>query len=137
MERIKIIELPCFVDIEKGNLVPIEENETIPFEIKRVYYIFAVPEGERRGFHAHRGLNQALICVNGSVTIHLRSAEESCDIVLNNPAKALLIGPMIWREMSDFTPGAVLLVLADKHYDKADYVRDLDDFLALSNIEED
>lgn len=107
-----------------GNLVPIEGQKEIPFEIKRVYYIFNVPENIRRGFHSHNKLHQALICVKGSVKVSLKNPNEEEIVHLNNPAEALYIGPMVWREMFDFSDDAVLLVLASDYYTEDDYIRD-------------
>lgn len=112
-----------------GNLVPIEANKDIPFDIKRVYYIFNVEEDIRRGFHSHYNLHQALICVNGSVKIELKTPNESEIVVLENPSQALYIGPMIWREMYDFSDDAVLLVLASEYYSEQDYIRNFDFYL--------
>ena len=111
-----------------GGLVPVESETDIPFDIKRVYYIFDVEEGVRRGFHSHRKLKQALICVHGSVKILVKTPYEEENIVLDDPTKALYIGPMVWREMYDFTPDAVLLVLANEHYTESDYIRDYDKY---------
>lgn len=112
-----------------GSLVPIEENGEIPFEIKRIYYIFNVPSHTRRGFHSHKALHQALICVKGSVRILVKSPNEEQIVELNNASEGLYIGPMIWREMFDFSEDAVLLVLASEHYDENDYVRNYDMYL--------
>ncbi len=118
-----MMKLKVFTD-QWGHLVPVEENHTIPFDIKRVYYIYHVEKGVRRGFHSHRELQQALICVHGEVKILTKTPEEELTICLNNPSEALLIGPMVWREMYDFSDDAVLLVLASEPYDESDYIRD-------------
>ena len=115
-----------------GKLVPIEENETIPFPIKRVYYIYEVDEGVRRGFHSHKELNQVLICVSGSVKILLKTPLEEKIVTLNKPDEGLYIGPMIWREMYDFSEDAILLVLADKHYNECDYIRKYENYEKLA-----
>ena len=107
-----------------GNLNAIEGGTDLPFEIRRVYYITRVPEGVTRGFHSHRRLEQILLCVNGSVSIRIKTPFEEEVIPLDNPAKGLYIGHMVWREMFDFSPGAVLLVLASEHYTEEDYIRD-------------
>lgn len=128
----KIIKLRDIVDIKNverpmGHLTPIEsgnENGDVPFEIKRVYYLTRVPENTIRGFHSHRNLEQVLICLNGSVQISVSTPYEKEFITLNDPAKGLYIGPMVWREMYNFSPGSVLLVLASEHYDETDYIRD-------------
>ena len=113
----------CFHD-KYGHLVPVESNIDIPFEIKRIYYIYGVQKGVRRGFHSHRNLKQALICVHGSVKILVKTPLQNEEIVLNSPQTALYIGPMVWREMYEFSDDAVLLVLANEHYDVQDYIRD-------------
>lgn len=107
-----------------GSLIAVETMEDIPFTVKRVYYIYDVEDGRRRGFHSHRDLNQALICVHGKVTILVKTPYEEENILLDSPEKALLIGPMVWREMYDFSEDAVLLVLASEHYTPSDYIRD-------------
>ena len=107
-----------------GSLVPIEGEESVPFNIKRVYYIYDVEKNVRRGFHSHVALEQVLICVSGSVKILVKTPEEEEEVLLNNPQEGLYIGPMIWREMFDFTPNAVLLVIASDHYNIEDYIRD-------------
>lgn len=113
---------------EYGKLIAIEGNEDIPFEIKRVYYIYDVDGDVRRGFHSHKNLKQVLICVHGSVKILLKTPKEEKTIVLDDPAKGLYIGSNVWREMYDFEDGAVLLVLASEHYDENDYIRDYNVF---------
>jgi len=115
-----------------GNLVPIEANGEIPFPVNRVYYIFGVPKDTRRGFHSHIDLHQALICVKGTVKILVKSPNEEQIIELSDPAEGLYIGPMIWREMYDFSEDAVLLVLASEHYDENDYVRNYDRYLEMA-----
>ncbi|MCI8454325.1 MAG: WxcM-like domain-containing protein [Lachnospiraceae bacterium] len=117
------ISFKCFYD-KYGHLVPVEGEQDIPFQIKRVYYIYSVDDGVRRGFHSHNKLEQALICIHGSVKILVKNPYESENILLDDPTKALYIGPMVWREMYDFSSDAVLLVLASGHYDVGDYVRD-------------
>ena len=106
-----------------GTLIPIEENRSVPFSIRRIYYIYKVDSKIRRGYHSHKELNQILICVSGEVKILLKTPFDEQIVKLNNPQKGLFIGPMIWREMYDFSKDAVLLVLADKHYDECDYIR--------------
>lgn len=107
-----------------GHLTPVEGGRDIPFEIKRIYYLTRVPENTIRGFHAHKKLEQILICMNGEVTISVSTPYDKQLITLNDPAKGLYIGPMIWREMYDFSPGSVLTVLASEYYDENDYIRD-------------
>lgn len=114
---------------ERGQLVALEEKKDIPFEIKRVYYIYDTLEGVRRGFHAHRNLEQILVCVHGSCKILLDNGTEKETVLLDKPYEGLYISNNIWREMYDFSPDAVLLVLASSLYDEADYIRDYDQFL--------
>lgn len=111
-----------------GSLVAVETFGDIPFGVKRVYYIYDVESGQRRGFHSHRDLHQALICVHGSVKILVKTPFEEESILLDDPEKALLIGPMVWREMYDFSEDAVLLVLASEHYTPSDYIRDYEEY---------
>lgn len=121
--NINMMDFPKYTD-KYGNLIPIEENETVPFEIKRVYYIYGVEPNVRRGFHSHVELEQVLICVSGEVKILVKTPDEEEIITLNNPEEGLYIGPMVWREMFDFSEDAVLLILASEHYNVEDYIRD-------------
>ena len=114
---------------DRGQLIAIEQFKDLPFEIKRVYYISDTLEGVRRGFHAHLNLEQILVCVKGSCKIHLDDGSDTAEVLLDKPDKALYIANNMWREMSDFSPDAVLLVLASEYYDEADYIRDYDKFL--------
>lgn len=116
---------------ERGQLVAIEAMKDLPFEVKRVYYIFDTLPGVRRGFHAHRNLQQILICVHGSCKVLLDNGYEQENILLDKPWEGLYISNDTWREMYDFSDGAVLLVLASQHYDEADYIRNYEDFLKL------
>lgn len=114
---------------DRGQLVALEEFKDIPFDIRRVYYIYNTGEGVRRGFHAHKNLEQILICVSGSCRIHLDNGYETEEVLLDKPYEGLYISNDMWREMYDFTPDAVLLVLASQLYDESDYIRDYDKFL--------
>jgi dTDP-4-dehydrorhamnose 3,5-epimerase-like enzyme len=125
---VKIYHFPPHGD-DRGQLIAIEEHKDLPFDVKRVYYIYDTLEGVRRGFHAHRNLQQILICVSGSCKIHLDDGHETAEVTLDDPAKGLYISNDMWREMYDFTPGAVLLVLASEYYDESDYIRNYEDFL--------
>ena len=115
---------------EKGVLTFLEANRDIGFSIQRSYYIYNVAPGERRGFHAHKKLQQVLICIHGSCKVLLDDGKDSAIVELTDPAEGLFVGNAIWREMFDFSPGAVLLVLASEYYDEADYIRNYQDFLA-------
>ena len=112
-----------------GDLTAIEENEDIPFDIKRIYYITKVPLDIERGFHAHRRLHQVLICLNGSVKVRVKNPKEEAEYILNDATVGLYLGPYIWREMYDFSEGAVLLVLASELYDENEYIRNMDFYL--------
>lgn len=114
---------------DRGQLVAVEAMKDLPFEIKRVYYIYDTLPGVRRGFHAHRNLQQILVCVSGSCKIHLDNGTDTAEVTLDKPNEGLFISNDMWREMYDFTPGAVLLVLASEYYDESDYIRNYEDFL--------
>ena len=114
---------------DRGQLVALEEFNDIPFDIKRVYYIYDTKEGVRRGFHAHKCLEQILICVSGSCKIHLDNGSETAEAELDDPNEGLYISNAVWREMYDFSPDCVLLVLASELYDEKDYIRNYDDFI--------
>lgn len=114
---------------DRGQLVAIEEFKDIPFSVKRVYYIYDTKEGVRRGFHAHKKLEQILICVHGSCKIHLDNGTETEEVLLDKPFEGLYISNNMWREMYDFSEGAVLLVLASELYTEDDYIRNYDEFL--------
>lgn len=117
----------------RGSLIAIEGGVDVPFPIARVYYIFDTKPGVERGFHAHHDLLQWLICVSGSCVVVLDDGGRREEFALNRPDLALQIGPMIWREMRDFSPGAVLMVLASAHYAETDYVRDYAEFVSLAS----
>ena len=114
---------------ERGQLVALEEFKDIPFKIKRVYYMYDTKEGVIRGKHAHKTLQQILFCVNGSCKVLLDNGEEKKVIPLEKPYEGLFVSNMMWREMYDFSEGAVLMVLASELYDENDYIRDYDEFL--------
>ncbi len=119
---------------ERGSLIAIENNKNIPFEVKRVYYIFDTKENVRRGFHAHKNLKQVLICVKGSCKIHLDNGKgETSEVSLDKPDQGLLIQSNLWREMYDFSSDAVLLVLASEYYIESDYIRDYEAFRQYVN----
>lgn len=122
---------------ERGQLIAIEESKDIPFSVKRVYYIFDTLPNVRRGFHAHKQLEQVLICVHGSCKILLDDGMDRETVFLNDPSEGLYISNAVWREMYDFSEGAVLLVLASEHYDESDYIRNYDAFLQYVKQEGD
>jgi dTDP-4-dehydrorhamnose 3,5-epimerase-like enzyme len=113
---------------ERGSLISLEENKNIPFDIKRVYYIFDTKEGVKRGFHAHKSLEQALICVNGSCDILLDDGKEKIVIKLKNRNEGIYLNKMIWHEMFNFSADCVLMVLASDFYYEEDYIRNYNNF---------
>jgi dTDP-4-dehydrorhamnose 3,5-epimerase-like enzyme len=113
---------------DRGALVAIEAEATVPFAIRRVYYLYDLKRSEPRGFHAHRDLHQAYICLSGSCTVRLDDGKESQETILDDPKQGLLIGPMTWREIRDCSDDCVLLVLASDPYSEEDYIRDYDEF---------
>ena len=127
-ELVQWIEFPPLGD-DRGSLVALEGNKTVPFDIKRVYYIFGTQPGVARGFHAHKALKQVAVCVTGKCRMLLTNGTEKADIWLNSPTRGIVIDGMVWHEMHDFTPDCVLLVLASEHYDEADYIRNYEDFI--------
>lgn len=132
MSLIKWIEFQTLGD-KRGSLIALEVGmeKAVPFDIKRVYYIYHTGEGVSRGYHAHRDLKQVAICVAGHCRIVLDDGVSREETLLNCPTKGLLIESMIWREMHDFSKDCVLLVLASEHYDEADYIRNYTDFIGL------
>ena len=114
----------------RGNLIALEGGDELPFAIARAYFLFDTSPGAERGFHAHRELEQLAFCVAGACTVVIDDASERRSVRLDAPHKALYIGPGLWREMRDFSAGAVLMVLASHPYDEADYIRDYDEFVA-------
>lgn len=128
--EVKIYTLPPHGD-DRGQLVAVEADRDIPFAVQRIYYIYDTLPGVRRGFHAHRNLQQILVCVHGSCRIHLDDGFDTAEVLLNDPTKGLYISNDMWREMYDFSEGAVLLVLASEHYDEADYIRNYDAFIEM------
>lgn len=115
----------------RGSLVVMEENKNIPFSIKRVYYMFDTARGERRGFHAHKKIQQLAVVVKGSCWFHLDDGISQQQVFMDNPAQALLLPPMLWHEMYDFSDDCALMVLADQYYDESDYVRDYEAFKCM------
>lgn len=122
---------------ERGQLIAIEEQKDLPFDIKRVYYIYDTLPGVRRGFHAHKKLEQILLCVHGSCKIHLDNGYDTAEVTLDKPHEGLYISNDMWREMYDFSEDAVLLVLASEHYDESDYIRNYEDFIHFVHTKEE
>ena len=126
-----IIELNRHHSDRKGNLTVVENKSTVPFNVRRVYYLYDVPGGVSRGGHAHRQLFQMIVAVSGSFSVTLDDGTVKRTFLLNRPYKGLLVVPGIWRTLDDFSSGAVCMVLASEGYDETDYIRDYADFLNL------
>jgi dTDP-4-dehydrorhamnose 3,5-epimerase-like enzyme len=125
----KIIELPKISD-PRGNLSFIEGGQHIPFDIKRVYYLYDVPGGSDRGSHAHKSLHQFIVAMSGSFDVVLDDGRDQKRFHLNRSYYGLYLCPMMWRYLDNFSSGAVCMVLASSHYDESDYIRDYDQFVA-------
>jgi oxalate decarboxylase/phosphoglucose isomerase-like protein (cupin superfamily) len=125
----KIIDIPK-INNAKGN-IGVVENDTIPFDVKRVYYLFDVPSGAKRGGHAHKKLKQVILAISGSFDVVLKDGKSKEIITLNRPDKGLLIENNIWRELENFSSGSVCLVLASEEFSEADYIRNYKDYLSF------
>jgi len=126
----RVVSLPKISD-PRGNLTFIEGGKHIPFEIKRLFYLYDVPTEEGRGAHAHHTLHQFLVCLSGSFDVAVDDGEFQATVHLNRPWKGLHVPPMIWAAEVNFDPGSVCLVLASDLYKEDDYIRDYDTFLSL------
>lgn len=122
------IDLPVVRD-NRGNLTFVESTRHVPFQIERVYYLYDVPSGSERAGHAHKTLRQLIIAASGSFSVHLDNGTKKETVFLNRSHKGLLMGPMVWRVIDNFSSGAVCLVLASSFFDEADYIRDYETFL--------
>lgn len=131
--NIKIIDIPK-IERPEGN-IGVVEKEVIPFDIKRVYYLFDVPSSAKRGGHAHKSLSQVLIALSGSFDVVLKDGNSTETITLNKPDKGLLIDCTIWRELENFSSGSVCLVLASDIYKEDDYIRDYEQFINYVNLQ--
>ena len=128
-----MVELDKHHSYRKGNLTVVENGETLPFEVKRVYYLYDVPGGESRGAHAHRDLEQLIIAASGSFKVMLDDGKCKRTFFLNRPYQGLYVKPGMWRDLEDFSSGAVCMVLASEVYQAEDYIRDYQDFLDFRN----
>ena len=131
LSKCRYINLPKISD-PRGNLSFIEGGQHIPFDIKRVYYLYDVPGGAYRGSHAHKQLHQFIIALSGSFDVELDDGENKEKFHLNRPYIGLYICPMMWRQLDNFSSGAVCMVLASENFDEEDYIRRYDDFLVSS-----
>lgn len=132
MSLINIIDFPVLGD-GRGALVALEANRHIPFEIKRVYYIYGTGQDVARGFHAHKALKQVAICLKGSCRFVMDDGKDKQEVILATPDKGLLIDAMQWHEMYDFSEDCLLMVLADQVYDESDYIREYSKFIEAAN----
>jgi hypothetical protein len=124
-----IVELDRHNSKRKGDICVVENFKTIPFDVKRIYYLYDIPGGVSRGGHAHKQLQQFIVAVSGSFTVTLDDGNVRRSFTLNRPYQGLLLVPGIWRELGDFSSGSVCLVLASELYDKDDYIHDYVEFL--------
>ncbi|HEX2910743.1 MAG TPA: FdtA/QdtA family cupin domain-containing protein [Chloroflexia bacterium] len=128
LEHCRLIELPKITD-PRGNLTFVEQTRHVPFEIKRVFFLYDVPTGADRGAHAHKNLHQFLICLSGSFDVKLDNGVSKATVHLNRPWVGLHIPPMIWAAEVNFDPGSICLVLTSDFYDETDYYRDYSQYL--------
>jgi len=119
---------------KKGNISVVENFKTVPFDVKRVYYLYDIPGGESRGGHAHKELRQLIVAASGSFNVILDDGNIKRTYTLNRPYQGLLVVPGIWRELDDFSSGSVCLVLASHKYEDEDYIRDYDNFKKFKTI---
>lgn len=129
-----IIELDKHHSDRKGNLSIVENGKTLPFDVKRVYYLYDIPGGEGRGAHAHKALEQLIIAASGSFTVTIDDGTCKRSFFLNRPYQGLYLRPGMWRDLSDFSSGAVAMVLASELYIKEDYIRDYNDFIKYRHL---
>lgn len=128
-----VIELDKHHSPRKGNLSVVQNGVTVPFDVRRVYYLYDVPGGESRGSHAHKGLYQLIVAASGSFTVTLDDGSTKRTFFLNRPYQGLYVPPGLWRDLDDFSSGAVCMVLASEVFDAEDYIRDYDEFLEFRN----
>lgn len=131
----RLIKLRTLID-SRGGLAFAESHHDVPFEIKRVYYIFNLDQERKRGEHAHKKLKQLMICVKGSCKVLLRDADSSFEHHLKEPTVGLLVEEPLWREMYGFSEDCVFLVLANEYYDESDYIRDYEEYVNFMKIDE-
>ena len=133
MNDCKIVEFDRHHSDRQGDLSVVENGKDVPFSVKRIYYLYDIPGGVERGGHAHKSLRQLIVAASGSFTVILDDGSEKRSITLNRPYQGLLVVPGIWRELVDFSSGAICLVLASEKYDEIDYIREYGDFVKYLN----
>lgn len=126
--KARIIDLPKIID-PRGNLTVAEQMLNVPFEIKRVYWVYDIPAGENRGGHAHKQCRELIIAASGSFTVTVDDGRGRRTFLMNHPYQGLLVETDVWRTLDDFSSGAVCLVLASELFEEEDYIRDYDDYL--------
>ncbi len=129
-----MIELDKHHSERRGNLSVVQNGYTVPFDVKRIYYLYDVPGGESRGAHAHKELSQLIVAVSGAFRVTLDDGNVKRSFILNRPYQGLYVKPGIWRDLDDFSSGAVCMVLASETYQQDDYIRDYNEFIDFRNI---
>jgi len=129
--NIQLLPLQIHGD-SRGSLISLDDHKNVPFDIRRIYYMFGTQEGVSRGYHAHKSLRQMVIAVRGSCRFVLDDGRERVTVTLDNPAQGLVVEEMIWREMHEFSEDCVLVVLANAHFDESDYIRNYEEFKCLA-----
>lgn len=132
-----MVELDKHHSDRKGNLTVVENGVTLPFDVKRVYYLYDIPGGESRGSHAHKELEQLIVAASGSFKVTLDDGKVKRTFFLNRPYQGLYVKPGMWRDLEDFSSGAVCMVLASEVYQPEDYIHDYDEFLKFRGIEKE
>ena len=133
VEDCGIIELDRHHSQRKGDISVVENGKEVPFDVKRIYYLYDVPGGVNRGGHAHKALYQLIVAVSGSFAVTLDDGKDKKTFVLKRPYQGLYVVPGIWRTLDDFSSGSVCLVLASEKYDESDYIRDYEEFIEFRN----
>ena len=139
MDRFSVADC-CLIELDKhhsdrkGNLTVVENGVTLPFDVKRVYYMYDVPGGESRGSHAHKNLEQLIVAASGSFTVTLDDGSQKRSFFLNRPYQGLYVKPGMWRDLDDFSSGSVCMVLASEVYETDDYIRDYKEFLTFRGL---
>ncbi len=129
-----LIEMNQHYSDDKGSLTVVENSNTVPFDVKRVYYLYDVPGGGSRGAHAHKELQQLVVAASGSFDVTIDDGSVKRTFTLNRPYQGLLIVPGIWRDLNNFSSGSVCMVLASERYDECDYIRDYDKFIEFKEL---